>query len=347
MIATIAVSLVDAINPTIATWRRERKLDNGKNFRDYRIDPKDFVRNPWKYGLKILEELAELGGKSGANTDRVNNRVFRCVTCDHSDYEDDMIVYAIFIEEKVARTLVGRVTWVCDYGMAILRHYDCRIIAVKHPKKAKTAYAWVSIPIHGETNPKLVRVHTLLFNKELLDKENRRGIFRETDHIDNSDEATNGLNNLLVNVRDGAPDGTNRLNMSNRSTFKNNTSGHKGVGDRKGRNEGGRYGDFGFWRVKYNEFDKDTKETRVKYKLFSRIKNGEAHKREMFEEACKFREEKTRKYVDDLEEWYKPIRALHDRWFSADRKTQDVVRSFERHWQSLRPSILELTRTSK
>ncbi len=371
MIATIALSLVhdddndddnddddddndddnddddNAINPTVATssGRRERKLDNGNNFRDYKIDPKDFLKNPWKYGLKILKELAELGGKTRkSNKGRVNNRVFRCETCDHSDYKDDMIVYAIFIEENVADTLVGRITWVCDYGMAILRDYDCRIYA-KKPTNSKTAYAMVKIPIDGET--KLVQVHALLFNKVLLDKENRRGIFRETDHIDNSDEATNGLNNLLVNVRDGAPDGTNRLNMSNRSTFKNNTSGHKGVGDRKGRNEGGSYGDFGFWRVKYNEFDKDTKETREKYKLFSRIKNGEAHKREMFEEACKFREEKTRKYVDDLEEWYKPIRALHDLWFSADLKTQDVVRSFERHGQSLRPSILELTRSSK
>ncbi|MCH9773488.1 MAG: hypothetical protein K0U28_08185, partial [Cyanobacteria bacterium] len=183
------------------------------------------------------------------------------------------------------------------------------------------------------------------------DKENRRGIFRETDHIDNSDEATNGLNNLLVNVRDGAPDGTNRLNMSNRSTQKNNTSGHKGVCDYKGPNEGGREenGDFGYWMVKYNEFNKDTKRTKRKSesKSFRRIKNGEAHKQKKFEEACKFQEEKTRKYVDDLEEYYKPIRALHDRWFSADRKTQDVVRSFERHWQSLRPSILELTRSSK
>ena len=349
MIATIAVSLLHEINPTVATWRRERKLDNDKNFRDYRIDPKDFVRNPWKYGLKILEELAELGGKSGANTDRVNNRVFRCVTCDHSDYEDDMIVYAIFIEEKVARTLVGRVTWVCDYGMAILRHYDCRIIAVKHPKKAKTAYAWVSIPIHGETNPKLVRVHTLLFNKELLDKENRRGIFRETDHIDNSDEATNGLNNLLVNVRDGAPDGTRRLNCNNRSTHKDNTSGHKGVFDYKGSNEGGSKGDFGFWMVKYNELDKVSKKTKEKSesKLFRRDYGDKAHKQKKFKEACKFREEIMREYVDDLKEYYKPIRALHDRWFSVDRNTQDVVRSFERHWHALRPSIIELTRSSK
>jgi hypothetical protein len=288
-----------------------------------------------------------------------------------------MIVYAIFIQENVARTLVGRITWVCDYGMAILRHYDCRIIALKHSKNAKSAYAWVRIPIDGEM--KLVKVHALLFNKVLLDKENRRGIFRETDHIDNSDEATNGLNNLLVNVRDGAPDGTRRLNLNNRSTRNDNTSGHKGVYDCKGRNEGGSYGDFGFWQVKYNEFDKDTKKTRVKSesKLFRRIKNGEAHKQKMFKKACEFREEKQRKYVDDLEEYYKPIRALHDLWFSADRDsddenddenddnddenenddenddndsdddTQDVVRSFERHWQSLRPSILELTRTSK
>ncbi|MCH9793706.1 MAG: hypothetical protein K0U82_23110, partial [Planctomycetes bacterium] len=176
----------------------------------------------------------------------------------------------------------------------------------------------------------------------------------------------NGLNNLLVNVRDGAPDGTTRLNNSNKSTYKNNTSGHKGVYDYKGSNEGGRKrnGDFGFWWVKYNEFDKDTKKTKEKYEsiLFRRDYGDKAHKQKKFEEACKFREEKTRKYVDDLEEYYKPIRALHDLWFSADRdsdddsdddcddcdlKTQDVVRSFERHWHSLRPSILELTRTSK
>ena len=349
MIATIALSLVHAINPTIATssGRRERKLDNDKNFRDYRIDPKDFVRNPWKYGLEILEELAELGGNSRANTGRVNNRVFRCETCDHSDYENGMIVYAIFIQENVARTLVGRVTWVCDYGMAILRDYDCRIIAVKSSKNDKTAYAKVRIPIDGET--KVVQVHALLFNKVLFDKENRRGIFRETDHIDNSDEATNGLNNLLVNVRDGAPDGTRRLNCNNRSTHKDNTSGHKGVFDYKGSNEGGSKGDFGFWMVKYNELDKVSKKTKEKSesKLFRRDYGDKAHKQKMFKKACEFREEKQRKYVDDLEEYYKPIRALHDRWFSVDRDTQDVVRSFERHWYSLRPSILELTRTSK
>jgi hypothetical protein len=365
MIATIALSLVHAINPTIATssGRRERKLDNDKNFRDYRIDPKDFLRNPWKYGLKILEELAELGGKSGKSTKgRVNNRVFRCETCGHSDYEDGMIVYAIIVQENVADTLVDRITWVCDHGMRILREYDCRIYAVKSSKNDKTAYAKVRIPIDGEA--KEVRVHALLFNKVLFDKENGRGIFRETDHIDNSDEASNGLNNLLVNVRDGAPDGTRRLNCNNRSTHKDNTSGHKGVCDRKGSNEGGskeKYGDFGFWEVLYNEFDKDTKKTKVKSesKLFRRIKNGEAHKQKKFKEACEFQEEKQRKYVDDLEEYYKPIRALHDRWFSVDcdrddddcddcdLKTQDVVRSFERHWYSLRPSILELTRTSK
>ena len=92
--------------------------------------------------------------------------------------------------------------------------------------------------------------------------------------------------------------------------------------------------------------DKVSKETKEKYESFRRIKNGEAHKREMFKKACEFQERKTREYVKALEEYYKPIRALHDRWFLADLKTQDVVRSFERHWHSLRPSILELTRSS-
>ena len=180
-------------------------------------------------------------------------------------------------------------------------------------------------------------------------------------------------------MRDGAPDGTRRLNLNNRSTRNDNTSGHKGVYDYKGQNEGGSKGDFGYWQVRYNELDKVSKRAKEKSesKLFRRIKNGEAHKQKMFKKACEFREEKQRKYVDDLEEYYKPIRALHDLWFSADRDsddenddenddnddenenddenddndsdddTQDVVRSFERHWQSLRPSILELTRTSK
>ena len=351
MIATIALSLLHAINPTIATstGRRERKLDNGKNFRDYRIDPKDFLANPWKFGLKILEELAELGGNSRRFKGNVNNRVFRCVTCGHSDYEDGMIVYAIFIQEHVAdRPYVNRITWVCDYGMRILREYDCRIRSKKLPN-AKTAYARVNIPIEGAGEGgtrKEVCVHQLLFNKKY-----GRGPFRVTDHIENSDEATNGLNNLLANVRCGAPDGTRRLNNSNRSTRKNNTSGHTGVRDRKGVNEGGREenGDFGFWVVQYNELDEVSKQTKKKSesKSFRRDYGDEVHKRETFEEACKFQEEKEREYVADLEEYYEPIRALHDRWFSVDRDTQDVFRSFERHWHSLRPSILELTRSSK
>ncbi len=351
MIATNARSLVRAINPTIATssGRRERKLDSGKHFRDWKIDLDDFLANPERFGVKILEELAKLGGNSPKNTKRVDNRVFRCETCDHMDYEDGMIVYAIVIQEKVAGsrsnpTYVDRIKWVCSYGIRILREYDRRIVAFKHPN-AKTAYAIVKIPIEGTGkggDTRTVSVHALLFNKK-----EGRGPFLETDHIDNSDAATNGLNNLLANVRDGAPDGTRRLNNINRGTRKDNTSGHKGVCDLKGENEGGSYGDFGYWEVKYNEFNKDTKETKVTTKPFSRDNGDEAHKQERFEEACKFREEKMREYVDDLEEYYKPIRALHDRWFSVDRNTQDVVRSFERHWHSLRPSILELTRTSK
>ena len=354
MIATIALSLVRVINPTVATssGRRERKLDNGKHFRDWKIPLKDFLANPERFGVKILEELAKLGGNSPKNTKRVDNRVFRCETCDHMDYEDGLIVYAIVIQETVAGgarsnpTYVDRITWVCSYGIRILREYDRRIIAEKHPN-AKTAYAKVNIPIEGTGkggDTRKVYVHALLFNKK-----EGRGPFLETDHIENSDAATNGLNNLLANVRDGAPDGTNRLNCINRSTQKTNTSGHKGVFDYKGENEGGSKsnGDFGFWKVEFPLFDKGTKETLYRSKTFRRDINGKAHKQKKFKEACKFQEEKMREYVDDLEEYYKPIRALHDRWFSADRKTQDVVRSFERHWHSLRPSILELTRTSK
>ena len=347
MIAIIALSLLPAINPTIATssGRRERKLDNGKNFRDWKISLNDFLANPAKFGLKILEELAVLGGNSRRYKDRVNNRVFRCVTCGHSDYEDGMIVYAIVIQEHVAdRPYVNRITWVCDYGMRILREYDCRIRSKKLPN-AKTAYARVNIPIEGAGEGgtrKEVCVHQLLFNKKY-----GRGPFRVTDHIENSDEATNGLNNLLANVRCGAPDGTKRGNNNNQSTRKDNTSGHTDVYDRKGVNEGGSDKEFGQWEVHYKVFNKVSKQTELKYKTVRRIKNGKAHKRETFEEACKFEEEKTREYIDDLEEYYEPIRALHERWFSVDRDVQDVFRSFERHWHALRPSILELTRSSK
>jgi hypothetical protein len=309
-----------------AVVRRDRKLDNDKHFRDWKILLDEFLANPEKYGLKILEELATLGKNSRKFKDRVDNRVFRCVTCDHSDYEDDGIVYAIVIQEKVAGsrsnpTLVDRIMWVCDYGMRILREYDRRIYAWKHPK-SKTAYAVVRIPKEvtgkgGKTQE--VLVHALLFNKKY-----RRGPFHETDHIDNSDAATNGLNNLLANVRDGAPDGTTRVNNSNRSTQKDNTSGHKGVCDYKGRNEGGSKGDFGFWQVQYNELDKVKKKTTVRSESFRRIKNGEAHKREMFKKACEFQERKMREYLDDLEEYYKPIRALHDRWF-AMRVLKEVL----------------------
>ncbi|MCH9773485.1 MAG: hypothetical protein K0U28_08170 [Cyanobacteria bacterium] len=351
MIATIALSLVHVINPTVATssGRRERKLDNGKHFRDWKIPLKDFLANPKRFGVKILEELKKLGGNSRAYAGRVDNRVFRCVTCGHSDYEDGMIVYAIVIQEKVAGSCanppyVYRIKWVSEYGIRILREYDRRIIAEKDPK-AKTAYAVVKIPIEGTGKggkTRRVYVHALLFNKK-----EGRGPFLETDHIENSDEATNGLNNLLANVRDGAPDGTRRLNNINRSTRKDNTSGHKGVFDYKGSNEGGSDEEFGSWLAKYEEFNKVTKQNKRTSKSFRRIKNGAAHKQKKFKEACEFEEEKTRKYVDDLEEYYKPIRALHDRWFSVGPGTQDVVRSFERHWHALRPSILELTRTSK
>ena len=310
-----------------AVVRRDRKLDNDKHFRDWEILLDDFLANPENYGLKILKELATLG-KNTRRSKRVDNRVFRCVTCDHSDYEDDGIVYAIVIQEHVAGsrsnpTLVDRIMWVCDYGMRILREYDRRIFASKHPKN-KTAYAMVRIPKEGigkGGKTELVYVHALLFNKKY-----GRGPFHETDHIENSDAATNGLNNLLVNVRDGAPDGTNRSNNNNRSTQKNNTSGHKGVVDYKGVNEGGRenHGDFGFWQVKFQVFDKVTKETTVGRKSFRRIKNGEAHKREMFKKACEFQERKMREYLDDLEEDYKPIRALHDRWF-AMRVLKEVL----------------------
>ena len=244
------------------------------------------------------------------------------------DYEDGMIVYAIVIQEKVAGsrsnpTYVDRIKWVCSYGIRILREYDRRIVAFKHPN-AKTAYAIVKIPIEGTGkggDTRTVSVHALLFNKKY-----GRGPFHETDHIENSDAATNGLNNLLANVRDGAPDGTIRSNMNNQSTRKDNTSGHVGVVDYKGVNEGGRenHGDFGFWQVKFQVFDKVTKETTVGRKSFRRIKNGEAHKREMFKKACEFQERKMREYLDDLEEDYKPIRALHDRWF-AMRVLKEVL----------------------
>jgi hypothetical protein len=205
--------------------------------------------------------------------------------------------------------------WVCHYGMRILREYDRRIFASKHPKN-KTAYAMVRIPKEGigkGGKTELVYVHALLFNKKY-----GRGPFHETDHIENSDAATNGLNNLLANVRDGAPDGTRRMNNSNRSTHRDNTSGHKGVVDRKGVNEGGcENRKFGFWAVKYREFDKVTKKTETKQESFPRIKNGATHKKEIFVEACKHREKKMREYLDDLEEYYKPIRALHDRWFAT------------------------------
>ena len=304
-----------------AVVRRDHKLDNGKHFRDWKISLNDFLANPQNFGLKILEELAELGGNSGS-TDRVNNRVFRCVTCDHSDYEDGGIVYAIVIQEHVPGCpYVNRITWVCSYGMRILREYDCRIIAVKKPKE-KTAYAWVNIPIEGAGEGgerKLVCVHRLLFNKKY-----GRGPFRETDHIENSDEATNGLNNLLANVRCGAPDGTKCVQNNNRSTRKDNTSGHTDVFDRKGVNEGGRKnGKFGFWLVRYKVFDKVTKQTKLKSKTARRIKNGEAHKREKFEEACKFQEEKQRKYDDDLEEYVEPIRVRQSHWF-AMRELKEV-----------------------
>ena len=315
-----------------AVVRRDHKLDNGKHFRDWKILLDDFLANPEKYGLKILKELATLGKNSRKFKDRVDNRVFRCVTCGHSDYEDGGIVYAIVIQQKVAGsrsnpTLVDRIMWVCDYGMRILREYDRRIYALKDPKK-KTAYARVSIPKDGSGKggkTQEVYVHALLFNKKY-----GRGPFHETDHIENSDAATNGLNNLLVNVRDGAPDGTNRSNMNNQSTRTTNTSGHVGVVDRKGANEGGREDlKFGFWRVRFQVFDKVTKKTTVRKKSFRRIKNGEAHKREMFKKACEFRKEKQREYVDALEEDVEPFRARQSHWF-ARRELKEVFEEASR-----------------
>jgi hypothetical protein len=99
-----------------------------------------------------------------------------------------------------------------------------------------------------------------------------------------------------------------------------------GVCDIKGANEGGREkdGPFGYWQVNFEVFDKVTKKSKRAKKSFRRIKNGEAHKRERFEEACAFRERKMREYLDDLEEYYKPIRALHDRWF-AMRVLKEVL----------------------
>jgi hypothetical protein len=186
---------------------RENPGTDGRHFREWKIDVQHFLANPQNFGLKILEELAELGGNSGTNTNRVNNRVFRCKTCGHTDYEDDGIVYAIIIQENEGTPknpkYVDRITWVDEYGWPILKEIDRRIIAVKR-KKWKTAYASVNIPDecpHTKKKTRNVHVHALLFNNN---EDYGRGPFDETDHITH----TNGLNNLLANVRDGAPDGT-------------------------------------------------------------------------------------------------------------------------------------------
>ncbi|MCH9717474.1 MAG: hypothetical protein K0U52_10375, partial [Gammaproteobacteria bacterium] len=77
-------------------------------------------------------------------------------------------------------------------------------------------------------------------------------------------------------------------------------------------------------------FDKVTKKTTVRKKSFRRIKNGEAHKREMFKKACEFRKKKQKEYVDALEEYYTAFRARQSHWF-ARRELKEVFEEASRN----------------
>ena len=318
-----------------------------RHFREWKIDVEHVLEHPEEYGVKILnKDFAKLGKNTRKSPcgRRDYNDVIKCVTCGHDDYEDDGIVYAIIIQENEGThknpKYVDRITWVDDYGWPILKENDRRISAQKN-KKRKTAYAVVSIPDerpNKKRNTREVLLHQLLFNDN---EEYGRGPFFETDHI----QHTNGLNNLLANVRDGAPDGTRHQNMNNQSMRKDNTSGHTGVSNQKGRNG---------WRVKYEVFDSESKTSSIEYEYFPYTKDDAVDKQEQKNAAVEFRKKMyDDKYLNDLEEYYTPIHTLHKRWLyssemtSSFESTKFIVRSFEQHWQSFRPSILELTRTSK